>query len=72
MDINVNHQNKQKNDKKDDGVASQFKKKRMRNIMKVVHQKNKNIAKRSRNDESCKGAQKHQKKTLKMEKINSK
>jgi hypothetical protein len=47
MDINVNHQNKQKNDKKDDGVASQFKKKRMRNIMKVVHQKNKNIAKRS-------------------------
>jgi hypothetical protein len=41
MDINANHQNKQKNDKKDDGVASQCKKKRMRNIMKVAHPKKK-------------------------------
>lgn len=35
MDINANHQNKQKNDK-DDGVASQCKKKSMHNIMKVA------------------------------------
>jgi hypothetical protein len=32
--------------------------------------KKKNMAKRSRNDESSEGTQKHQKKTLKMEKTN--
>jgi hypothetical protein len=41
MDINANRQNKQKNDKNDDGVASQCKKKRMCKIMKVAHPKKK-------------------------------